>query len=273
MASLKSSDSEKDSIISSLQLEVGQLRDQLITLTESSSSAPTSEQVASLNYERNTLKTELSSTQESLKSAQKELQTLQNTHTALEKDTKTTHETLLSTRSELNKVKESHSSEIQKSRLSHSRAAELQLENKTLISRVEELKTKVVSLTSEKLELVERVEALEKDLYKLQKAREEAIAGGEGGKGSVELNTELDALIQGQVTRQTLRETNQRRYSRFVGQMEENDEGSLRDINERRLKKGKDNGEFGRERETGFVIDLVSGAGGCGMCVGDVLVL
>jgi chromosome segregation ATPase len=271
---IKSSDTEKDSIIGSLQLELGQLREQLITLKESSSSAPTSEQFASLTRERDNLKTELSSAQGTLKKTQNESQTLQNSYTALDKDTKTTRETLLALRTELSKLKESHSSEIQKSRLSHSRASELQIENKTIISRAEELKTKVVSLTSEKLELVERVETLERELHKLQKVRDAAAAGGEGEvRGSVELNTELDALIQGQETRQTIRETNQRRYSRFVGQMVEEDGEPLMDINERRLKKGKENGEFGREKEMGFVIDLVSGAGGCGMCVGEVLVL
>jgi hypothetical protein len=48
----------------------------------------------------------------------------------------------------------------------------------------------------------------------------------------------------------------------------------MREINERRLKEGKDSGEFGREREMGFVIDLIAnGSGGCGMCTGEVLVL
>jgi hypothetical protein len=47
----------------------------------------------------------------------------------------------------------------------------------------------------------------------------------------------------------------------------------MREINERRLKRGKDSGEFGREKEVGFVIDLVAGAGGCGMCFGEVLTL
>jgi len=86
------------------------------------------------------------------------------------------------------------------------------------------------------------------------------------------LNTELDQLIQGQETRQAIRETNQRRYSQFVGQSI-GDGGTMREINERRLKKGKDSGEFGREREVGFVIDLVAVGGGCEMCVGEVLTL
>ena len=87
------------------------------------------------------------------------------------------------------------------------------------------------------------------------------------------MNTELDALIQGQETRQAIRETNQRTYSQFVGQAQPEGE-SMRDINERRLQKGKDSGEFGREKEIGFVVDLISGgAGGCGMCTGEILVL
>jgi hypothetical protein len=202
------------------------------------------------------------------------LQSLQESYRALEKDTKTTHEALVTLRQEHGKLKESHSSEIQKSRLSHSKAAELQMENKTLISRVEELKQKLVTLTSEKLELVERSESLEKELFKARKARDSIIASGGGGqRSSVELNTELDALIQGQETRQAIRETNQRTYSQFVGQQQDAGE-SMRDMNERRLKKGKDSGEFGREREIGFVVDLISsGAGGCGMCAGDILVL
>ena len=181
----------------------------------------------------------------------------------------------MSLRGEHNKLKETHSSEIQKSRTSHSRAAELQIENKTLLSRVDELKQKVVSLTADKLDLVNRSEALEKDLYHARKAQAAAVAAGEGGgpRGSVELNTELDALIQGQEKRAMMRETNQRRYSQFVGQSGEDGE-SMREINERRLKKGKDSGEYGREREMGFVIDLIgSGSGGCGLCTGEVLVL
>jgi len=142
------------------------------------------------------------------------------------------------------------------------------LENKTLLSRVEELKAKLVSLTTEKLELVERSEALEKQCFKLRKAQESAIAAGP--RGSVELNAELDALIEGQETREMRRETNEMRLSQFVGTRQGE---TLREINERRLVKGKDSGEFGREKEVGFVIDLVSGGGGCGMCVGEVLVL
>jgi archaellum component FlaC len=191
----------------------------------------------------------------------------------LEKDTKTTHEALISLRNEHAKLKDSHSGEIQKSRLAHSRASELQLENKTLLSRVEELKQKLVSLTSEKLELVERTDSLEKELYKLRKqAQVSALAGAE--RGSVELNADLDQLIQGQEARDAIRETNQRRYSQFVGQNVQGEAAeTLREINERRLKKGKDSGEFGREKEVGFVIDLVAAGGGCGMCVGEVLTL
>ena len=198
---------------------------------------------------------------------------MQGKYTALEKDTKTTHETLVSLRNEHAKLKETHSGEIQKSRVSHSRAAELQLENKTLLSRVEELKQKVVSLTSEKVELIDRSDTLEKELYKLRKQVQSSNTAGESGdRGSIELNTELDQLIQGQETRQAIRETNQRRYSQFVGQS--TGEGdTMREINERRLKKGKDSGEFGREREVGFVIDLIAVGGGCGMCVGEVLTL
>ena len=86
------------------------------------------------------------------------------------------------------------------------------------------------------------------------------------------MNTELDTLIQGQETRQAIRETNQRTYSQFVGQSQEGE--SMRDMNEKRLKNGKESGEFGRERETGFVVDLLSGGtGGCGMCTGEILVL
>lgn len=213
-------------------------------------------------------------TEETLQKTQKELRSLQESYKALEKDTKTTHEALITLRQEHGKLKESHASEIQKSRLTHSKAAELQMENKTLISRVEELKQKLVTLTSEKLELVERSESLEKELFKARKARDSVVASGGGGqRGSVELNTELDALIQGQETRQAIRETNQRTYSQFVGQQHDAEE-SMRDINERRLKKGKESGEFGREREVGYVVDLISsGAGGCGMCTGEILVL
>lgn len=198
---------------------------------------------------------------------------MQEKYTALEKDTKTTHETLLSLRNEHAKLKDTHSGEIQKSRISHSRAAELQLENKTLLSRVEELKQKVVSLTSEKVELIDRSDTLEKELYKLRKQVQSSYTAGESGdRGSVELNTELDQLIQGQETRQAIRETNQRRYSQFVGQSIGDGE-TMREINERRLKRGKDSGEFGREREVGFVIDLVAVRGGCGTCVGEILTL
>ena len=253
-------------MISSLQLELGQLRDQLSSLKESSGAAPTTEQFVALTKERDSLKSEIATTQDTLEKLQSDLQSLQTSYTALEKDTKTTHETLLSVRNEHGKLKESHSSEIQKSRLSQSRAAELQIENKTLLSRVEELKQKLVTLTSEKLELVERVESLEKELFKLRKQKDRQ------SRGSVELNTELDTLIQGQETRQAIRETNQRTYSQFVGQSQEGE--SMRDMNEKRLKNGKESGEFGRERETGFVVDLLSGGtGGCGMCTGEILVL
>jgi chromosome segregation ATPase len=274
IAALKTSDSEKDSTISSLQLELGQLQNQLTAFKESSTSAPTPEQLQSLTNERDALKQQLSTTQTTLDKTQSDLQKLRNSYTALEKDTKTTHETLVSLRGEHSKLKETHSLEIQKSRTSHSRAAELQIENRTLLSRVDELKQKVVSLTAEKLDLVNRSETLEKDLYNARKVQSAAIAAGEAGtRGSVELNTELDALIQGQEKRATIRETNQRRYSQFVGQSGEDGE-SMREINERRLKKAKDSGEFGRERETGFVIDLIaSGSGGCGLCTGEVLVL
>jgi len=180
---------------------------------------------------------------------------------------KTTRDTLLTLRDNHSKLKDSHSAEIQKSRLSHSKGAELQLENKTLLSRVEELKSKLVTLTSEKLELVERSESLEKQIFKLRQEREVSIAAGP--RGSVELNAELDALIQGQETRDAIRETNQRRYSQFVGT---HGTETLREINERRLQRGKDSGEFGREKEQGFVVDLIS-VGGCGMCVGEILVL
>lgn len=266
---MKSSDSESESLISSLQLEIGQLRDQLSTLKESTGSAPTQEQFYQLTNERDTLKSELAATQQKLTKAEKDLHSLQASYAALEKDTKTTHDTLVALRNEHSKLKDAHSSEIQKSRLSQSKAAELQLENKTLISRVEELKQKVVSLTSQKLELVERSESLESELYKLRK--QQAAAQVYGTHGNIELNAELDALIEGHHQRQTIRETNQRRYSQFVGQVEEGE--SLRDINERRLKKGKESGEFGREKETGFVVDLISTSGGCGLCVGDVIVL
>lgn len=188
---------------------------------------------------------------------------------ALEKDTKTTHETLIALRHEHGKLKDLHSSEIQKSRVSHSKAAELQIENKTLISRVEELKSKLVTLTTEKLELVDRTESLEKELYKLRKSKDDAVASAQ--RGSVEFNTELDALIKGQETRQAIRETNQRTYSQFVGEL--GGQESMRDINEQRLKNGKDSGEYGREKEIGFVVDLISGGGGCGMCTGEILVL
>jgi chromosome segregation ATPase len=241
-------------------------------LQESSTSAPTAEQLTILTTERDDLKSHLSAAQDSTKKSQGELKALQDTHTALEKDTKTTHDTLVNIRNEHAKLKETHSSEVQKARLSHSRGAELQLENKTLISRVEELKQKVVSLTSEKVELVERTDSLDKELFKLRKNLDSAVAGG--GRGSVELNTELDALIHGHETRRTIRETNQRRYSQFVGEkIVEGDGETMREINEQRLKKGKESGEYGRERETGFVVDLVSARGGCGMCVGEVLVL
>jgi len=274
---LKSNDSEKDSLISSLQLEIGQVRDQLSSLKEFTGSAPTAEQFAALVSERDTLKSQLTELQNDTEKTHKQFQTLQNDHTALEKDTKTTHDTLVNLRNEHAKLKESHSSEIQKSRSSQSRAAELQIENKTLMSRVDELKKKLVSLTTEKLELVERAETQERELYKLRKERmvvSHGGGGGGGGRGSVEMDTELDALIEGQKTRQAIRETNQRRYSQFVGQaVSEDAEETMRDINERRLKKGKESGEFGREKETGFVVDLISVGGGCGLCVGDVLVL
>jgi chromosome segregation ATPase len=241
-------------------------------LQETSTSAPTAEQLTVLTQERDNLKIQLATAQESATKSEIELQRLKETHNALEKDTKTIHETLVNVRNEQVKLKEAHSAEIQKSRLSHSRAAELQLENKTLLSRVEELKQKVVSLTSEKVELVERTGSLDKELYKLRKNLESAVAGG--ARGSVELNTELDALIHGQETRQAIRETNQRRYSQFVGEkIAEGDGETMREINERRLKKGKESGEYGKERETGFIVDLVSARGGCGMCVGEVLVL
>jgi chromosome segregation ATPase len=274
IAAFKSSESEKDSTISSLQLELGQLQDQLNSLKQLSTSAPTPEQLQSLTSERDTLKQQLSTGQTTLEKIQSELQNLRDSHTALEKDTKTTHETLVSLRAEHSKLKETHSSEIQRSRTSHSRAAELQIENKTLLSRVDELKQKLQSLTSEKLDLVNRSESLEKELYHARKTQSAAIAAGQGApRGSVELNTELDALIQGQEKRATIRETNQRRYSQFVGQSGE-DREDMREINERRLKEGKDSGEFGREREMGFVIDLIAnGNGGCGMCTGEVLVL
>jgi chromosome segregation ATPase len=274
IAGLRSSDSEKDSTISSLQLELGELQSQLNSLKQSSTLAPTPEQVQSLTSQRDTLKQQLSTNQTTLEKTQSELQKLRNSYTALEKDTKTTHETLVSLRAEHSKLKETHSSEIQRSRTSHSRAAELQIENKTLLSRVDELKQKVLSLTSEKLDLVNRSESLEKEVYHARKAQSAAVAVGEGApRGSVELNAELDALIQGQEKRATIRETNQRRYSQFVGQSGEDGE-SIREINERRLKKGKDSGEFGREREMGFVVDLIAnGSGGCGMCTGELLVL
>jgi len=274
IASLKSSDSEKDSTISSLQLELGQLQDQLNSLKQLSTSAPTPEQLQSLTSERDTLKQQLSTSQTTLEKTQSELQNLRDSHTALEKDTKTTHETLVSLRAEHSKLKETHSSEIQRSRTSHSRAAELQIENKTLLSCVNELKQKLQSLTSEKLDLVNRSESLE-ELYHAWKTQSDAVAVGQAApRGSVELNTELDALIQGQEKRATIRETNQRtRHSQFVGHSGE-DREDMREINERRLKEGKDSGEFGREREMGFVIDLIAnGSGGCGMCTGEILVL
>jgi chromosome segregation ATPase len=270
ISSLKSLDSEKDSMISALQLEIGQLSDQLSILKESSDSAPTTEQFQALTQERETLKLQISSTLQDLDKSQRDFKVLQDAYTSLEKDENTTHETLVSLRNEHSKLKESHASEIQKSRLSHSRAAELQLENKTLISRVEELKHKVVTLTSQKLELGERVESLQIELFKLRKERNVAVAIG--NRANVESNAELDALIQGQETRQAIRETNQHRYSQFVGQMDSNQE-SMKDINERRLKEGKDSGEFGREKEMGFVIDLISEGRGCGMCTGEVIVL
>jgi hypothetical protein len=155
--------------------------------------------------------------------------------------------------------------------LEHSKAAELHLENKTLFSRVEELKQKLVTLTSEKLELVTLTEAQEAELFRLRKAaRENVAAGGKQGRDSVEGNAELDALIEGAETRRVIRETNQRRYSQFAGQGREE---SAAEVNDRRLRKGKDSGEFGLEREVGFVVDLIAGGGGCGMCTGDVLVL
>jgi hypothetical protein len=168
------------------------------------------------------------------------------------------------------KLKASHTAEIQKSRLEHSKAAELHLENKTLFSRVEELKQKLVTLTSEKLELVTRTETQEAELFRLRKAARETAAGGQGDSVE-EGNAELDALIEGAETRRVIRETNQRRYSQFVGQGA--GEESAREVNEQKLRRGKDSGEFGREREVGFVIDLIAGGGGCGMCTGDVLVL
>ena len=253
-------------MISSLQLELGQIQDQLSILKELSGQAPTTEQLTNLTTERDDLKSQLATTQETLKKTQSELQSLQESHTALEKDTKTTHETLVTLRQDHGKLKELHASEIQKSRLSQSKAAELQLENKTLVSRVEELKQKVVALTAEKLELVEQSEFLGKELYKLRKSNTAS-----GRIGSVELNTELDALIQGQESRQAIRETNQRAYSHFVG---EPSGETLTEINQRRLKDGKESGEFGKEKEIGFVVDLISnGGGGCGMCTGEILVL
>ena len=204
--------------------------------------------------------------QESLSQAQSDLQALQAKHATLEKDAQASSEQVTILRSEYEKVKESHSSEIQKSRISHSKAAELQIENKTLLSRVEELKQRLVTLTSEKLELVEKSEGLEKEVYKLRKQKDVV------SRGSVELNTELDGLIQGQQKRETQREVNQQRYSQFVGGANVDGE-SMREINERRLKKGKDSGEFGREKEIGFVIDLVAMHGGCGSCIGEVLTL
>jgi hypothetical protein len=109
---------------------------------------------------------------------------------------------------------------------------------------------------------------LEKQAFKFRKERESAIVSGP--RGSVELNAELDALIAGQETREMQRENNQKRYSQVVG----TDSGeTLREINERRLLKGKDSGDYGREKEMGFVVDLIGGGGGCGMCVGEVLVL
>ena len=260
--------------MSSLQLELGQLQSQLTSLRESSTSAPTPEQLQALTLERDALKQQLATTQTALEKSQSEIQKLRNSFTALEKDTKTTHESLVSLRHKHSELKATHSSEIQKSRTSHSRAAELQLENKTLLSRVDELKQKVVSLMAEKLDLVNRSESLEKSLYHARKAQSAAVAAGEGGpRESVELNTELDALIQGQQKRATIQETNQGRYSQFVGQSGEDGE-SIREINERRLKKGKDSGEYGREREMGFVVDLIaSGSGGCGLCTGELLLL
>ena len=164
-------------MISSLQLELGQLRDQLSTLKESSGAAPTTEQYLTLTQERDALKSEIVTTQNALTKAQTDLQTLWNSYTSLEKDTKTTHETLVSLRNEHGKLKDSHSSEIQKSRLAHSRAAELQIENKTLLSRVEELKQKLVTLTSEKLELVNRTESLDNELFKLRKQKDCRVGG------------------------------------------------------------------------------------------------
>jgi len=136
-----------------------------------------------------------------------------------------------------------------------------------------------VTLTSEKLELVERTETQEAELFRLRKAAKESVSSGAGTRerDSVEMNTELDALIEGEANRRAVRETNQRQYSRFVGQGggREGMQGeSLREVNERRLREGKNSGEFGREREVGFVVDLISaGEGGCGMCTGEVLVL
>ena len=232
-----------------------------------------------MKQERDSLKTDLAATEASLKSLQHQHDALKSSHTALEKDTKTTQEALRSLQTDHGKLKETHASEIQKSRLSHSKAAELQLENKTLFSRVEELKQKLVTLTSEKLELVERTETQEAELFKLRKAAKESVSSGAGtrDRDSVEMNTELDALIEGEANRRAVRETNQRQYARFVGQgggRESMQGESLREVNERRLREGKNSGEFGREREVGFVVDLISaGGGGCGMCTGEVLVL
>ena len=272
--SLKSSDSEQESMINLLQLELGQLRHQFAALRDSSGAAPTTEQYQTLAKERDTLKTEISAVQDKLKESQSLFENLLESYVALERDAKKAQETLVTLGHEHGKLKDSHTSEIQKSRLSHSRAAELQLENKTLMSRVEELKQKVMATTFEKLELVERAESLDKELFKLRKERDSVIASGGEQRGSVELNIELDDLIQGQETRQTIRETNQRTYSHFVGQQNPGEEHveTMTDINERRLRKGKDSGEFGREIEIGFVVDLISD-GGCGMCTGGILVL
>jgi chromosome segregation ATPase len=239
-------------------------------LHESSNQAPTPDQLAALQSDRDTLHQTLTQKDADLKALQTKHEALTTAHTALEKDTKTTTETLKALQADHAKLKDSHTAEIQKSRLEHSKAAELHLENKTLFSRVEELKQKLVTLTSEKLELVDRTETQEAELFKLRKAAKESVAGG-GKMDSVEVNAELDALIEGAETRRVIRETNQRRYSQFVGQTAEGE--SAREVNERRLKRGKDSGEFGREREVGFVVDLIAGGGGCGMCTGDVLVL
>jgi chromosome segregation ATPase len=175
LMALKSSDQEKDSLITSLQLELSQLRQSISSLQ---ASLPPANRLEGLTSENTDLKVEVDSLRAQLAAAKDSSESASN-------------EDIVSLNKELDRLRTAHAAEIHNARRSHSRAAELQIENKTLLGRVEELKSRLVQLMNEKLELVERGDGLEREVRNLK---------GDG---------ELEGLIEGQERRERMRVRNE----------------------------------------------------------------